>query len=366
VSRGGGIGWLDQVGMLTGPHRESRARVLDAAAIKAQNEAIERDLPGAKSGSYGKWHRDRAKGQRRRIENVTDCRVTQKVVITCNGCGTINEEMGRCRVGLICVSCRGKIASEKRARFARARAKALNIGRSMGLLRSARRGGRWSEKMVTLTAPHAARHSVRERIMLVRTAWTHFLKSFNAFLRMKGAHGEAQWLRNIEWTPGSDGRGHPHIHVWFFGPFLPQGLLQAWWVEALADVGYHAEELEHVLPHVIAMRGTERDAHEVIKYIVKDIVADGSKVSPQVFAEVYKSLDGVRTTQGARGFLKLADRPEGRACACGALGCFTVRISALAPNAFAPKRSAPRELRTVLPTSSVCLAVAAPAFPLRR
>src|SRR5258708_22988868 len=64
--------------------------------------------------------------------------------------------------------------------------------------------------------------------------------------------------------------------------------------------------------------------HEVIKYIVKDLEATGEHISPELYAQVYVSLDGKRTHQGSRGLLKLGDF-EAR-CVCGVAGMFAVRI----------------------------------------
>jgi hypothetical protein len=65
-----------------------------------------------------------------------------------------------------------------------------------------------------------------------------------------------------------------------------------------------------------AVDNGEDAARELVKYMTKDLDATGSKIAPRVFAEIYKELDGARTTHGSRGFLKRGSRKA--ACECGA------------------------------------------------
>jgi hypothetical protein len=50
--------------------------------------------------------------------------------------------------------------------------------------------------------------------------------------------------------------------------------------------------------------------------MTKDIDANGDKIPPSIYAELYKSLDDRRLTQGSRGFMALANRERPR-CECG-------------------------------------------------
>lgn len=56
--------------------------------------------------------------------------------------------------------------------------------------------------------------------------------------------------------------------------------------------------------------------HELIKYLTKDITANGAKLAPELCAEVYKALDGQRSTQASRGFIGRAV-VEKQACESG-------------------------------------------------
>jgi hypothetical protein len=209
---------------------------------------------------------------------------------------------------LLCVSCRGRLSAEKRARFLSARAVVLESANDRGLLRGTRRGGRWSEKLITLTTPHFSGESVAARIARVLKAWRTVLKSLNAWLRDTGAHASSAWFRVFEWTSGNDGRGHPHLHVWFFGPYIEQAQLRGWWATAL--------NVPDAIVDVREVRDSNGAAQELIKYLTKDIDANGDKIAPSLYAEVYKALDGARLTQSSSGFIGLARR-EPAACECG-------------------------------------------------
>ena len=150
-----------------------------------------------------RWYESRAKGQRERFDSVRGCEERTQIQMVCTGCGLVAEHGTRCRIGIVCVSCRGKIASQRRGQFARARRVVLARARERGLLNPRRRGGRHSEKLLTVTLPHLPEHGVAQRIDFVLAAWPHFLKAMNAHLREIGQ--SAEWLRHAEWTLGEDG-----------------------------------------------------------------------------------------------------------------------------------------------------------------
>jgi hypothetical protein len=318
-------------------HREQRAKRYEAKASEKELEAKREGASDVAVRQVGRWYRSRAAGQRARFDRCKECQTDDEVRVVCQGCGLVVENPARCRTHLACVSCRGKIASEKRARFLSARWKVLGAARVGGLLRHDRKGGRYSEKLVTLTMPHVERLGVRERIDTIKAAWPIFLKQFNVWLRGRHAAERSHWLRNFEWTPGEDEKGHPHIHFWFFGPYLPAkeesaARVKYWWRIALMRVGLTREETESMLyPDVRAIRDGEAGAAEVVKYMTKDLVKsrDGKGkpelIAPARYAPVYESLDGKRVTQGSRGFLKLADKAK--SCGgCGATGMFRVKV----------------------------------------
>lgn len=348
------------VGEATKPHRERKARSFDERAAKLERAARLANLSDRDVKRAGAWFRARAKGQRRRIENVRGCGREKAAVIVCDGCGTLSEKGMRCGVGSICVSCRGKIASKKRGNFARSRDVIISRARALGLLRENRRGGRWSEKLLTLTAPHLPTVGLRERIERVRNAWPFFLRSFNRWLRAQKSHEHSAWFRNVEWTQAEDHLGHPHIHAWLFCPYLDRQILIGWWRDALQRVGYNstncakskletsvfqgekrashkmqcddsisgeiespADELRHLMIDIREARGGDVGV-EVIKYLTKDLASDGSKIAATLYASVVSMFDGARTTQSSRGFMGLSQfKPM---CDCGSCASFSVRI----------------------------------------
>lgn len=307
--------WLEQVGDLTHEHRQTRARELVA---RATARAVEMRRAGwsEESINQGKrWHHARARGQRERIANVRECGGSI-LRVSCRACGVVHEHANGCRVGILCVSCRGAIAATKRAGFQRARADVLEESRYLGLLRPVRRGGRYSEKFLTLTGPHLSGDTISVRITRIAEAWCHWLKRLNRYLR-DNVICSVEWFRVLEWTPGRDGLGHPHLHVWLFSPFLEVETVREWWRLSLVEAGC---ELDHVRRPIVDLRqieGSDGGARELIKYLTKDITANGDKVPAELYAEVYKAFDGRRISQASRGFMARGKK-EPRACECGA------------------------------------------------
>lgn len=303
--------WLERMGQLTAEHREERAARF---ATLGRRKVTERRMQGF-SDTYAKadatWYTARERGQRERPSRVAACGA-ETLEIQCVGCGKVHERRSGCRIGLLCVPCRGGIAAAKRAAFRRARLVTIADAERRGLLRANRRGGRWSEKFLTLTAPHSHAHSIADRIKHVQGAWKRFLRLLNTSWKEDGVRS-AEWFRVFEWTPARDGRGHPHFHLWIFSPFLPRDDVERWWRESLNEQA--AYEAQEVIVHIqeVDANGAER---ELIKYLTKDIDAKGEKLAPELYAEVYKALDAQRSTQASKGFMGKAQK-ERRECECG-------------------------------------------------
>ena len=407
--------WTSEVRALTKPHREARAKalrlesskrraewkehyagILEAAAFRARTHPFPTLSAPLPRGDAGAWHAARARGHVERFERVNDCQRVTTIEITCTRCGHRQLRGGRCRVGLICTSCRGKIAQEKRARLALARRTAIDLCAKRGLFRTNRRGGRWSEKLVTLTIPHFPELGVKQRIDLCAQAWRIFARGWGEWLRLHRDAGLVdrqgrrlmRWFRNVEWTTGEDDHlGHPHIHMWFLGPFLP-GAGSSWigpwspeayakphrlrpaemrsaklafsskanvirnlWRDAVRQAAsqillrigparyralpvewsgpwsrkeyarryrgpsperWHWRKeifgLDNVIVDVRACKPGRGSLEEVIKYLFKDTVSGGAKLSPDLWAQVYEAFDGKRTTQSSRGLMSLHAR----------------------------------------------------------
>ena len=89
-----------------------------------------------------------------------------------------------------------------------------------------------------------------------------------------------------------------------------------WWRQSLVEAGYLRNEVPRPIIDIRAVLNGEDAARELVKYMTKDLDASGSKIPAWMFAEVYKELDGARTTQGSRGFVKRGSRKP--ICDCGA------------------------------------------------
>lgn len=262
---------------------------------------------------------------------------------------------------------------------------ALARGRAWGRAPKRQRtpeGGWWGERFLTLTLPH--RGDPVERIEVLNQTWTRCWRTMRDELRPKlqgrsGVRGEhiprgvsarkadamhpaqrhfraslthkksktlarhdtretgdyelalfdlLSYFRVIEWTPGDDGKGHPHVHAWLFSQFLDQAWIERHWSAAWSHVqrerlhgGDHPkagpiEEAKTIVHIEAAREGIER---ELVKYLTKDWEIDGSggarRVAPEVFAQVYAYLDGKRRRQSSAGFSMWGVEPL-KQCPC--------------------------------------------------
>jgi hypothetical protein len=353
--------WLAKVEALTEPFREARANKLDARAraLRAQaargkGEAVSFDetpqwlrqlaqkghaRPGAAGARRGAaWHEARAVGERERFQRARQCGATGRGLrITNKCCGTVHDIPETCGSHLACRPCRGRWVSKFRRKFLRGRARAL---RKIG---SRLRGrGAWSEKLVTLTMPHEG--TTIERVAWLVAAWPRFLRWLNARFpaersqpsrtpgvpqrrpprASKGGKPrmsrDVQWYRTQEWTPGSDGYGHPHYHIWIVCPRFEAkndvghgNEVREAWKKALLDAGvpagawsYAATPAEGRLQvDVRRVRGAgTKVAAELMKYMTKDAYLNGDLVSPETYADVYVTHAGKRRCQGSAGFMR--------------------------------------------------------------
>lgn len=112
------------------------------------------------------------------------------------------------------------------------------------------------------------------------------------------------YLHVFEWTPGADGLGHPHMHVWLFSRYIEQALLERLWREAYAHVT--DTPLEQIGKLVVDIRQAAPDvAHELVKYMTKDWEISDSgaqRAAPEVFGQVYAELADKRLRQSSSGF----------------------------------------------------------------
>lgn len=208
-----------------------------------------------KATGAARYYRARARGQRGRFRTVQACR-TQRILINCRTCGhDENSIPSTCGVRRVCAKCAADRAVRDQVRFGRARARFHTYeAKRYGLHLRQRRGGRFTEKLFTQTAPHfewsesfgevreRSTNTVEARVIGVHLAATEFWRSFNAHLRQRKDNGEGGtgFVRRssaFEWTEGSDGKGHPHFHSYLWSPFVDSRLLEWMWADALTAVG---------------------------------------------------------------------------------------------------------------------------------
>lgn len=271
----------------------------------------------------------------------------------------------RSRQGLLVAAARARLTPEDEH-------EAAERDRHWGRKRKRRRpplGGFWGERFLTLTLPH--RGSPTERIEVLNATWNRFwrklLEELAPSLRhpsgirgadlprgVSEAHAQAlervkafwrvgihrrdgapdlerfdaeetgdyelpladvlSYFRVLEWTPGADGKGHPHVHVWLFSQYLDQAMLERLWREAWIhvqrarlhgkDFAGPVEEARTIVYIEKCHEGIER---ELVKYLTKDWETSGpgeapKRADPEVFAEVYAALNGKRRRQSSAGF----------------------------------------------------------------
>lgn len=304
-----------------------------------------------------RWHWRRSRGQLDRFAAVESCSVGA-IRSHCRACGVVHDAPHRCGIGRLCLSCRGL---QKRQRHARLYAAQLEEVTGAVRAQLNRGPNRWAQRHVTLTIPHdpgtriGDEHDgplsvVLDRARLLRRAWRRFSLRLREWTRevTKRDGRKVHFYRAFEWTPGGDGYGHPHFHVWIHCPMLWEADVARWWAEALTAAGRPigpnevivsvrgcdsvraaaAELTKGTLTALDASRlraiGVDPRAVEsgrhLLGYIegwsLVDQDADGNPIDPAVAAALYAALEGARLVQSSKGFLA----PRERGCAhCGEL-----------------------------------------------
>lgn len=304
--------WVEAMREPSKPYRDARA-----ASFRAKRMRIGGRMRFDGAGDFEvaeaiRWYSGRERAQRERIDRVLECG-TKLLQISCQSCERKHERAQGCRYGLLCVYCRGLIASEKRSKFLQARVHWWAELNKIGLLGERAGAKRYSEKMLTLTVPHLPADTVAERIERVFGVWTLFLRKLNRFLRERAIKC-VHYYRVFEWTLGeADSVGNPHLHVWLLCPYIDRDRLVEMLREALNAVGCGVAQ---PVLDIRAVKDGQGGAYELIKYLTKDITASGEKVPPNIYAQVLEAVETRRLTQPSAGFLAPVKTHAG-ACECG-------------------------------------------------
>lgn len=304
-----------------------------------------------------KWHSSRAANKRALFERVADCGKVDatRITLVCRGCkDQIAIEVG-CGSSWFCAECRRRSVMKFRKNFERSRLGIVTIAARAGLTkRNQKKGDRWGERLLTVTLPH--RGTPAERIETLQATWARFWRTLRNRLRpeLQGPSGitlddvprgfpksfekranpnELQlfdllsYLHVFEWTPGKDGKGHPHMHVWLFSRYLDQKMVKRLWEaahlhvrRAQRDAGGWSGPIEE-FDLVVDIRKAGGDvANELVKYLTKDweVNENGARrAAPEVFAEVYATLDGKRRRQSSAAFSMWAVEKHNVCPCCG-------------------------------------------------
>jgi hypothetical protein len=314
-------GWLRKIEAHTKEHRFARAARFRRRGRVVRLMAAASGLSDWTARDRGRWFDARARGQEERIDRVLECGTGRIVIAACQACGELREASVACGCRALCVSCRGVLSWKIRAKFIRAREVLLRQATQDGLT-NPRKFDRYTEKFMTLTAPHVG--DWRDRLNAIVLAVPRFIRELRKKWRASGHLERCAYVRVYEWTPGEDGLGHPHVHLWLFSPYVQQDEIAALWTVALKRSGFSIATGVRAVVHVQQARG-QSVAKELIKYLLKDLASGGGYVEPAEYAKVYVAFDGMRAVQASRGFFKLAGKHVAR-CACGAEGCFEIRI----------------------------------------
>lgn len=321
------------------------------------------------------WHEQRAAGVEEHFERVRTCGESWQVVERCESdacrrarakgetkAGIQNYVVGCCS-RFFCTECRGRLAARFRRDFNAARQGVIWQAELAGLTRRFRKGGKFGERFITLTSPHVG--TAAERVTWQFDAWPKFLKRWNEWHRKElgaelvkldrttetregqrirtslvlPAYAFCQHARFWECTKGDDAEGHTHFHVWAFGPYIDQALLETWWREAWEETSGHkvpeqSDGQARIIVDVRAVRGDHVQAvdengkrvvdedgrpvmvrldRELVKYLTKDWNMPASTM-----AAVYAALVERRARQASRGFFSTWAVPILRVCAtCG-------------------------------------------------
>ena len=298
-------GWLWRVLRATAEFRAARALWHRARAR----------TPGIATSTRN-WHTGRADGQSERGARLADCG-KKRIIPACTGCGTFQKTVeAGCAHGLLCPKC-------MRRRIAKLR-KRLHVANEEAIKRNAPKG--YKARFITLTIPQSG--DISADIAAAPKAWARTLRE------IQRRYGKLDFIRVLEWTPGTNSKGNSHMHVLIFAPYIGREWLAHIWGQALASMGYdmprverstimklvglkRAEYLFRELPETVyspmvdvRLADPKSITVELVKYLVKDWIdgKEGERIEPELFAEAYKGLLGRRCIQTSRGYWVEVDR----------------------------------------------------------
>lgn len=260
---------------------ERRARHLARAAEAAAN-------------TTRAWHAARARGLARKVsEAVSQCGIGTWAV-EC-GCDDVTLVPRRCARRVVCPVC-----SVHRARVIKRRVR-MTVERRMAraheawAARGAPPGRKPKMYMITLTLPHEEERGRLE--VLIDETWRQLRK------HAARSHWSRDTLAVLEWTPGRDGRGHPHLHVLAISTWIDYGEVREHWRAAARRAGAKVPYGRGI--DIETYKGGQKNAgRDAAKYVAK-YVTSTDKVglySVEDWARLCAWQVGRRTLRATRGW----------------------------------------------------------------
>ncbi|MCC7541195.1 MAG: hypothetical protein IT379_33560 [Deltaproteobacteria bacterium] len=293
----------------------------------------------------------RAAGALGAVKRVRECG-TRHWMLRCDACGSVPEgadgapivHPDLCGRWLLCPDCARSRSREAAEHYVGAWDRLAASAPWMQLRTSAG----WSETQLTVTVPHSG--DVALDISRLRRAFPRFLRALREHVeRDLGESSEhLVFLRALDVSEGSNGRGHAHLHVVIFAPRLDLVLVRWLWGRALRLVGVRLNEVpaDDVLRGIADVSRRERlrtwlrtrrgphgrplaslprvvidirriDAHAGIAHAVR--AWPTRSWSANLVARLYVAMDGVRVVTASR---ELRAKPKSHvAChECEAVG----------------------------------------------
>lgn len=273
------------------------------------------------------WHRQRANGLlRRRADRVSACG-TRTFALRC-GCDDLRRVRSRCGTRVVCPTCTEAYARATARRVRLSVQAHLDEQIARWRSRGALPGHAPRVYLVTLTLPHEAEEGRAER--LLDLAWR----------RLRRHAGRGHWSRSClavrEWTPGRDGRGHPHLHVVVVATWLDYHHVRTTWRRAALEVG--AGEPRGRGGVDITSRQGEKAAKNAARYVAKYLTDSPSLCSVRDWARLTSWLAGRRLLLASRGWWR-AEPPRCPCCEQRFAWCSSVEAAWVAvggdPNRWA-------------------------------
>lgn len=358
------LDWLQAVGAFT---EAFRCNIADLHFEKAVAAIQERDE------DLARWHFDRERGQRERIERVEKCG-RDRLRVMCRSCGDLSHEIqSRCGHPRLCPKCRAYRRARGKGRFREAYPLAKDRYGRMHF-----GGNQVRDCFYTITVVHTG--SVAMDIRNLYDAWPRFRNKLTYWLqhRMRipkrfcrgsvGPDGKRRpgfpYVRVSEISASDN--GHAHFHIWGMMPYVHHSILRRFWGEALRDVPYVAVKLvdeakreetntrsrqeidKAAKPRVdsrkrraflpwpnIDVREAKDVQNELFDYLLKDWETEGGLVSPFVCADWYAALEKRRLITASIHFWLATC--EASCVKCGTVGFLRIEV----PQAQPPRARGP-------------------------